>query len=100
MQQVDLSVASSCILRCLLWCSQQDDPTATAVVQHLLLEAVPLDSVAISTPLNKQLAMQLMLIYASKGTGKLASKVGLPYLLFVRQRRSNPLGTLIGAHNI
>jgi hypothetical protein len=47
-----------------------------SVVQHLLLEAIPADPTATADTLNKQLAVQLMLLYASNGSGKLASKVG------------------------
>lgn len=71
--QKDLAATAQGLLRCLLWCSQQEDPTAMAVVQHLLLEAIPSDLTA--TAHNKQLAVQLMLVYASNGSGKLASKV-------------------------
>jgi hypothetical protein len=74
--QKDLAATAQCLLRCLLWCSQQEDPTAMAVVQHLLLEAIPSDPTATADTLNKQLAVQLMLLYASNGSGKLASKVG------------------------
>lgn len=75
--QADLASVASCILRCLLFCSQEADATATAVVQHLLLEAIPAaDIAAVTTLVNKQLSVQLMLLYAGNGSGKLASKVG------------------------
>lgn len=67
-----------CLLRCLLWCAtSNEDATSTAVV-NVLLEAIAPVSQAAAADADRltALAAELMLLYCSNGSARLASKVG------------------------